>query len=214
MAFQALPIKMLRRAFGKVIHSTFSTLLPDAAQVPEGLVTSLLHRFSSDEGYRLYDDVLPFFQQLHDWRKTSPATRSDLYQLQVGIISNSDDRIPTILDELGLRLNGRRYGSDLVQSTTHSDIDWVVMSYDVGIEKPNHGIFDAAKNMSAISAEGEGVYLHVGDSIEEDYHGALKAGWQGVLLDRDSRFKDDIPKTARIKTLTDVLPRLMDSKKS
>ncbi len=88
------------------------------------------------------------------------------------------------------------------------------MSYDVGIEKPNHGIFDAAKNMSALSAEGEGVYLHVGDSIEEDYHGALKAGWQSVLLDRDSKFKDDVPEAARVKNLTDLLPRLMESKKS
>ncbi|KAL8768645.1 MAG: hypothetical protein Q9209_005204 [Squamulea sp. 1 TL-2023] len=198
----------------QVIHSTFSTLLPDAAPVTKELVASLLCRFSSHEGYRLYDDVRPFFKQLQEWRNASSATRSDLSEIQVGVISNSDDRVPTILDALGICVNSRRFGSKIVESTGYSDIDWVVMSYDVGFEKPHSEIFDAARKVSASSAERQGVCLHVGDSIREDYRGGLEAGWQSVLLDRDNKHEKEIPPAARVTDLISLMTRLKYSQQN
>ncbi|KAL8820481.1 MAG: hypothetical protein Q9223_001311 [Gallowayella weberi] len=132
----------------------------------------------------------------------------------IGIISNSDDRIPAILASLGISVSDRRYGSGAVASTDHSDIGWVVMSYDVGIEKPDKGIFDAAKGLSTSFAESESekLYIHVGDSIKEDYRGSLDAGWEGVLLDREGKHKDDIPEADRMTNLTSLTYRLMHSR--
>ncbi|KAL8812022.1 MAG: hypothetical protein Q9200_001354 [Gallowayella weberi] len=198
----------------QVIHSTFSGLLPTSKTVSEGLVASLLHQFSSRDGYRLYDDVVPFFEQLRHWRDISSVSEQSPSKIQIGIISNSDDRIPAILASLGISVSDRRYGSGAVASTDHSDIGWVVMSYDVGIEKPDKGIFDAAKGLSTSFAESESekLYIHVGDSIKEDYRGSLDAGWEGVLLDREGKHKDDIPEADRMTNLTSLTYRLMHSR--
>ncbi|KAL8849748.1 MAG: hypothetical protein Q9221_005292 [Calogaya cf. arnoldii] len=200
-----------------VIRSTFSALLPNGTVVPEELIASLFRRFSSSEGYRLYDDVMPFFRQLHEWRSTSSASRSGFSQIQVGIISNSDgQRVASILDSFGIGVNRDtiRQESAMVKSTKPYDIDWVVASFDSGFEKPCHKIFDVAKALSASSAGGEWEYLHVGDSITEDYHGALAAGWQSVILDRDGKHNGEVPETARVANLTMLMQRLIDSKKS
>ncbi|KAL8732887.1 MAG: hypothetical protein Q9166_002488 [cf. Caloplaca sp. 2 TL-2023] len=219
MVYQALPIKIFQ-AWEKEISELWESrrygcnsvvgrsFLPDSSPVPEGLVASLLRRFSSSEGYQLYDDVIPFFDHLHNWRKTASASRLGPSRVQVGIISNSDDRVPSILASLGIRVAGRRYGSSIIESTKHFDIDWVVMSYDVSNEKPDRGIFDAAKALSASFMGQESAYLHVGDSIDEDYHGALKAGLQSVLLDRDGTHESNVPKAARVTDLSSLVQKL------
>ncbi|KAL8654218.1 MAG: hypothetical protein Q9226_003521 [Calogaya cf. arnoldii] len=201
--------------WAKVIRSTFSAVLPNGTGVPEELIASLFRRFSSSEGYRLYDDVMPFFRQLHEWRSTSSASRSGFSQIQVGIISNSDgQRVSSILDSFGIGVNRIGPEPSMVKSATSYDIDWVVASFDSGFEKPSHKIFDVARALSASSAGGEREYLHVGDSITEDYHGALDAGWPSVLLDRDGKHKGEVPETARVANLNMLMRRLMDSKES
>lgn len=75
----------------------------------------------------------------------------------------------------------------------------MVLSYDVGAEKPEREIFDAAKQMlgetlrDASSGEGaqradEFEMLFVGDDLEKDVLGARDAGWNSVLLDREGRY--------------------------
>ncbi|KAL8698769.1 MAG: hypothetical protein Q9224_001699 [Gallowayella concinna] len=200
------------RWWANVIHSTFSGVLPTSNTVPEELVASLLHRFSSKDGYRLYDDVVPFFEHLRRWRDIPSVSRRSPSEIQIGIISNSDDRVPSILTSLGISVCDRRYGSRVIETTGHSDIGWVVLSYNVGIEKPDKRIFDAAREMSASFAESEKLYIHVGDSIEEDYRGGLEAGWKGVLLDREGRYKDDVPEADRMTDLTSLMHNLMHSR--
>lgn len=156
--------------------------------MPESLITSLIRRFSTNEGYKLYDDVKPFFERLHDWRRgTNTASTGNSRRVHVGIISNSDGRVSTILGSHGIRVNDRRYCSGtLVGSHGTFDIDSVTLSYDVGFEKPHRMIFDAARSLSRFATESDTLCLHIGDSLSDDYHGAREAGWDSVLLDRDS----------------------------
>ncbi|KAL8947064.1 MAG: hypothetical protein Q9222_006612 [Ikaeria aurantiellina] len=197
--------------WANVIRSTFSELQPSLGTVPEGLVNSLLHRFSSKAGYRLYDDVLPFFRQLQVWRNRVTAANVGRRppSVQVGVISNSDDRVPAILASLGLRVNDRRHGSTTnSEILNNADVDWVIMSYEVGFTKPDRRVFDAAKRMSALPASSDSLYLHIGDDIEEDYKGALDAGWQSILLNRDGKDDKAMAELDSAKNLTSLLPRL------
>lgn len=82
----------------------------------------------------------------------------------VGIISNFDDRLPHLL-----------------QNMNFEGIDFVMTSYETGAMKPDKAIFDKAlhkcgKNVLPSEA------LHLGNEIELDYKGALDAGWAGVLI--------------------------------
>ncbi|KAL9592826.1 MAG: hypothetical protein Q9179_006335 [Wetmoreana sp. 5 TL-2023] len=197
-----------------VIRSTFSAIQPSPGTVPESLIASLLHRFASNEGYRLYDDVIPFFRRLHDWRTTTEAASAaklDPSRVQVGVISNSDDRVTSILASLGLRVNTQRWGSATAgESKGTLDIDWMAMSHDVGFEKPDRRIFEAAKKLSAFASESDGLYLHVGDNVEEDYRGALKAGWRSILLDRDVQHSGHVLKPERIQDLSSLMQTLQN----
>ncbi|KAL9043068.1 MAG: hypothetical protein Q9180_000148 [Flavoplaca navasiana] len=154
---------------------------------------------------------MPFFKQLHNWRSTSSASVSGLSLVQVGIISNSDgQRVRSILDSLGI--NVKEAGDDGVTKKCY-DVDWVATSFDTGFEKPSHKIFDSAKAVNASSLGGECEYLHVGDSLKEDYHAALEAGWQGVLIDRDGKYKGEIPEATRVANLPALMQRIKDSQK-
>lgn len=55
--------------------------------------------------------------------------------------------------------------------------DFVINSYDAGIEKPNIEIFKRAMKESDIEGLKPKECLHIGHSILPDYVGAQKAGW-------------------------------------
>lgn len=134
-------------------------------------------------------------------------------RLVIGVITNSDDRVPDVLSSLGLRVNGLRYGTSLEKiseksgrkQTEAQDIDFCIMSYDVGVEKPHSEIFNAAVSTldSLLSAEGNSFerndwdLLYVGDEVAKDAKGAVQAGWNAVLLDRgsevDAAYEGDAP---------------------
>ena len=68
--------------------------------------------------------------------------------------------------------------------------------------KPGKGIFEAVlKSMNADAAHS----LHVGDSLEDDYHGASRAGLKAVLLNRHNKPYNDVTHVA---SLTDLIPLL------
>lgn len=90
----------------------------------------------------------------------------------------------------------------------------MVLSYDVGCEKPDAKIFDAAVRMGVEMFEeaGEGdcagdfEKLYVGDSLVEDYQGAIGAGWKAVLLQRegDESGGGDLEGVQRIRSLGEL----------
>ncbi|KAK0286392.1 hypothetical protein LTR35_004827 [Friedmanniomyces endolithicus] len=169
-----------------IIQNTFHTLVGPSPTLTHHLAPALLYRFSSEEAYILLPDVLPLLQDL----RTHPPHGID--RIAVGVITNSDDRVPSVLTSLGLRVSPWTYGSGGVKARAPVgevyDVDFTVMSYDVGFEKPDRRVFGAAEEMLASLPVAAGtepvswVKVFVGDECEKDVVGAREAGWCGVLL--------------------------------
>jgi putative hydrolase of the HAD superfamily len=84
---------------------------------------------------------------------------------KLGIVSNFDRRLYPILGHLGIR--------DFFQS--------VVISSEVGADKPDRRIFDAAFAALGVAAEET---VHVGDHPEQDWRAAELAGMRAYRVDR------------------------------
>ncbi|KAK4493980.1 hypothetical protein PRZ48_015166 [Zasmidium cellare] len=173
-----------------IIQNTFEPLVQKNQKLPKELIPQLLNRFWCDEGYSLFSDVKPLIQRIRE------AHEAEDTKVVVGVITNSDDRVPDILTSLGLRVSPLRYGSRPQDvATGQQDIDFTVMSYDVGHEKPDKRIFAAAEEVLKIKLESEGSTsqdlsawrkVYVGDEHEKDVVGALGAGWNAVIIDRET----------------------------
>lgn len=126
---------------------------------------------------RMPESVLPaYFEEVFDvfrgpcgWEVYSDTTPT-LHQLQsngyrLGVLSNFDSRLNDVLTNLGI---GGFFES-------------VVFSWSAGFAKPDARIFHHALQVMQVPATSA---LHVGDSIEEDFGGASRAGLHALLLDR------------------------------
>ena len=110
--------------------------------------------------------------------------------LRVAVVSNFDSRLPPILRDLGFE----------------SLLDTVVTSSGCGAAKPDARIFHHALETLGATADSA---LHVGDSLDSDYHGASAAGMTAVYLERRDRpARDNIP---TIKHLGELGPYLVQS---
>ncbi|KAG8626524.1 hypothetical protein KVT40_005469 [Elsinoe batatas] len=201
------------RWWTNVIERTFSPFIKgEEKKLPPVLAPALLHRFGSKEGYELCGDAQRLFKKFSDTRPGQVFRRVDHQEgstadrrLVVGVITNSDDRVPDILASFGLKVKPLRHGEDprpYHPTNEAADIDFAIMSYDVGHEKPDASIFDAATTMlqEMLKAEGhkeadisDWRQLYVGDELEKDAGGALAAGWDAVLIDRGNEtiFEND-----------------------
>lgn len=70
------------------------------------------------------------------------------------------------------------------------DIDFVALSYDVGAEKPDRKMFDAARELGGELEPDE--CLHVGDDLVKDVQAAEAAGWHSVIVDRSREKKNSL----------------------
>jgi putative hydrolase of the HAD superfamily len=104
--------------------------------------------------------------------------------LRVGVISNWDSRLRRILDAHALS----------------SQFEAIVVSCEVGSEKPAPAIFERALRQLDL-APGEA--LHVGDDLVSDYEGSRGAGMRGVLLVRHGEPPGGVTAVA---TLDGLLP--------
>jgi len=97
------------------------------------------------------------FSALSSWQQSG---------IELGVLSNFDSRIYSVLQAFGL--------ADFFSSVT--------ISTEAGAAKPDRQIFAAAlakHNCSASDA------WHIGDSFQEDYQAAQKAGLQAIWLKRN-----------------------------
>lgn len=123
------------------------------------IVPSLMERFSSRQGYKLFHDSLPVLRRLQQMN------------IRTALISNTDTRMLSVLKDLEIA----------------PYLDSVILSEAVGIEKPDAKIFQLAL-ASSIKSElvpmemQDGV--HIGDELESDYRGARAAGMHALLLRR------------------------------
>jgi putative hydrolase of the HAD superfamily len=113
--------------------------------------------------YRPFPDVLPALRSLCEWGKT------------LAVVSNWDPALPVLLTELGLA----------------EFFAFVLPSAEVGVEKPDGGIFRLALERLGLRPE---EVAHVGDQYETDVMGARAVGITPILLDRKgkARYQDVI----------------------
>ncbi|MGH8020040.1 MAG: HAD-IA family hydrolase [Opitutaceae bacterium] len=142
-------------------------------------------------------DFAAFFGELYDafshanrWRML-PGVTDTLHVLRgrgfrLGVLSNWDRRLCTVLEETALR----------------PLFDAVVVSSEAGFEKPDAGIFRVAeRTLGAGPAE----CLHVGDSLKHDIEGARAAGWRALLV---RNAEGAATADGEIRFLPDLLARL------
>lgn len=117
------------------------------------IASQVYNAFGQAERWRPFEDVVPAFEQM----------KAMGYNL--GIISNWDTRLPSLMIETGLA----KY------------LDFVISSAGVGFLKPQPQIFELALDRAGISAAEA---VHVGDHYYADIMGARSVGITPVLIDR------------------------------
>lgn len=127
---------------------------------------------------QFFDEIFERFRGREFWRiydDVAPAlTELKRRGFRLGVISNFDSRLYDVMRECGL----------------DHFFDSVHISTRVGAAKPDPAIFQAALNYHAVEARRA---WHVGDSLREDVEGAVTAGVNAILLDRDDRFAENAP---------------------
>ncbi|GFF29669.1 hypothetical protein IFM58399_02339 [Aspergillus lentulus] len=229
--------EVIRGSFAQALTSTEqggnSSAVDNTGTVPGALVSHLLDRFAGSEGYALFDDVGPFLAVVRAV-KSQRRGLGPFERVLVGVISNSDDRVPAVLRALGVTVGDVRAdqgvesmrlpgfeerdpaaGSGGKNASTIDqvdDVDLVITSYEAGEEKPSRVIFDVARRQARrlLGDEGESgddlVCVHVGDDFDKDYQAALNAGWDGYYLPRGPAH--DPQGNRIIHSLMDLIPEL------
>ena len=123
------------------------------ADEPERIARRVYDEFGDPARWRAYPDVEPAFRRLHD------------RGLRLGVISNWDRRLASLLGGLGL--------GELLET--------VVSSADVGMRKPDPRVFELACDRLGVEPAQA---AHVGDHHYADITGATAAGMTAVLIDR------------------------------
>ena len=105
-----------------------------------------------------------------------------------------DDTIPTLnaCKQMGLTVglisNMNQSGDQLAESMgLQTHLDFSITSQEVGVEKPSPLIFERALERADAQPEHA---VHVGDQLTSDVAGAVNAGINAVLLDRDGNHTD------------------------
>lgn len=137
-------------------------------------LAELYDRFARPDAWQVYPDAVPALERLRD------------AGVGLAVVSNWDERLPKLLEGLGI---ARR-------------VDAVVYSADVGYEKPDPRIFEAA--LARLGTPPEEA-AHVGDRVKEDVEGAAALGMQAILLDRKGKHDHPPePATTLIHSLADL----------
>ncbi|GAB0094334.1 Rhythmically expressed gene 2 protein [Sergentomyia squamirostris] len=159
-------------------------------------------RIPSKDLDRIAGHLIKAFETSECWERISSADHlvGDIKSAgkTVGVITNSDPRVRTVVKNLQL-----------------PEFDFVLCSFDIGHQKPSRKIFDRA-----LEVAGDGIKasesLHVGNTPLLDYVGAREAGWSGVLITNQSDkwmdHSDHIDSTKVYSTLKEFHEALKDQK--
>ncbi len=119
----------------------------------DGFYRELFDYFAQSDAWDLFPDTLPALDRL--------VARG----LRLGVVSNFDSRLETILVGFGL----------------YEKFEVVVVSGRAGAAKPDPRIFHHALDRLGL---GPDEVLHIGDSEREDLGGATAAGLRALRIDR------------------------------
>jgi len=119
----------------------------------EDLAKRVYDEFGKASRWRAYDDVKPAMWRLKE------------HGLKLGVISNWDRRLESLLDGMGI--------GDM--------LDTVISSAAVGLHKPDPRIFELATRHVRVEPAD---CVHIGDHHYADILGARSAGMEALLIDR------------------------------
>ncbi|MFA6450919.1 MAG: HAD-IA family hydrolase [bacterium] len=166
----------------KVWEIYFTTMLRGVGMIDESLVVSAKDRLSAENAARSLWSFAP-----EDSFETLRLLKSDGYKL--GIISNADGRLHSVLKETGL----------------DKLLDFAIDSRLVGYEKPDPKIFKLALEFAGEKAES---CVHVGDIVSADVDGARAVGIAPVLIDPTGRHNPGCPVIKTLPEIIDVVKSL------
>lgn len=138
-------------------------------------------------------DDLQIYHRAHNlWELVPPDVLPALQALRarglkLTIVSNANGTLCAHVARLGLAAH----------------LDCVLDSCDLGVEKPDPRLFEAALERSGATRE---TTIHVGDLYEVDVVGARSAGIRGVLLDQAGLYEGvDCP---RVRSLNELVGQI------
>ncbi len=181
----------LEEAFRRAFSRKRARAIPQDREWWRGVVIETFAAFGEPaRPDALFDELYRHFARPEAWA-LFPGARAVPRELRrrgyrTGLLSNWDDRLPGLLS--GLRLL--------------PGLDPLVISSEVGAEKPDPRIFDAALVRAGVPP---GRALLVGDDPAADVEGARARGLHAVLFDPRGRGPAD---GARIRALADLLALL------
>ncbi|MEE2900837.1 MAG: HAD-IA family hydrolase [Myxococcota bacterium] len=137
---------------------------------------ALYHAFERPEVWKIYPDVFPVIDALNQ------------LGMNLGLISNWDARLRPLLKDLDLE----------------NHFEPIIISCEVGVEKPKTEIFEAArKQCNCLFSE----IVYIGDQADFDVFAPKKLGMKAYLIDRDKR--SSIPH--RLDSLLDIIKEIRSS---
>jgi beta-phosphoglucomutase len=156
-------------------------------------------------------------QELSDWwrsifAKTWPDRPDLAAEMELWLLAGRFDRLfddvrPALagLREMGLRLGvlsnfGTHLREILQRFEVSADFDFIVVSAEVGLAKPDPRIFELTLEQAGCPRDR---MLYVGDHVGDDIEGARGAGIDAVLIDRRDRQSEAL--CPRIHSLADLL---------
>ena len=142
--------------------------------------------FAFDDVYQNFEwIVLPYAAEVLASLQQQSSSYKD--KLVVGVVSNNDSRLISVLNKLKLL----QY------------FDFVFTSYEVGFEKPDKRIFCKALEHASALRKNEiqpNEMLHIGNEIEKDYFAAIDFGCKSILIDPSNNVA--VPSTHHISNLS------------
>ncbi|XP_061542840.1 LOW QUALITY PROTEIN: haloacid dehalogenase-like hydrolase domain-containing protein 3 [Phycodurus eques] len=161
-----------------VVKATFSQCGVRDPALLSTMALNLYQNFSNAENWEVFPDS-----------KSALVSCSSL-GLQLGVVSNFDNRLEAILRSCGLL----------------SHFNFLVTSEAAGVEKPHAAIFDQAMQKCGVPPTS---IVHVGDHYVNDYLASRSAGIHGFLLDRTNNSdQHHVPKEHRFSSLDELPARL------
>ena len=158
----------------------------------KGFVGRVIDRFGQvDEFDMFFEELYDRFARVDSWR-LYPEVVDTLGRLRdngirLAVVSNWDSRLEGLLRGLGIA----------------GFLEDIIISSQVGFEKPDPMIYRVVMERLNVDAT---TAIHVGDNPQLDVEGAVGAGIEAVLLDRQDDYPDCVP---RIRDLSELIPMIL-----
>ncbi|MBA3882936.1 MAG: HAD-IA family hydrolase [Chthoniobacterales bacterium] len=139
--------------WAELVDRVIEEVAPDTQDLDRDAFFEAAYSHFAEAGvWELYPEVIEILEPFHS-------------RFRLGVVSNFDGRLRMVLEQLGIS----RYFGD------------VVISSEVGADKPDPFIFERAAELAGVPPDEA---LHVGDDPVRDWEGAASAGLAVFRLDR------------------------------